>query len=304
MPLRLETKHPDFGRIIREGQEPRVIADASDGLIFTEGPIWNGQNQSLTFSDIPGNAMYRWSEGGGLNRLVDYSYKGNGNAYAPDGDIVTCEHAASRIARRDGDGKNYRVVVSHYQGLELNSPNDVVVRRDGSIYFTDPYFGRNPSQVGVERSRQLAFCGVYRYAQGQLTLLDDRCETPNGLCFTGDERQLYVADSKPMEIFLYDVEPDGTLKNRRLFARTSGEGPGSPDGLKLDAEGNLYCCAQGGIHVFRPDGQMLGRICFPFQVANFTFGGKERKTLMICAGNRVLAIQGQIPGLPGPCDRA
>lgn len=304
MPLRLETKHPDFGRMIHEDQEPRVIADASDGLIFTEGPIWNAQNQSLTFSDIPGNAMYRWSEDGGLKRLVDYSYKGNGNAYAPDGDIVTCEHAASRIARRDGDGKNYRVVVSHYQGLELNSPNDVVVRRDGSIYFTDPYFGRNPSQVGVERSRQLAFCGVYRYAQGQLTLLDDRCETPNGLCFTGDERQLYVADSKPMEIFLYDVEPDGTLKNRRLFARTSGEGPGSPDGLKLDAEGNLYCCAQGGIHVFRPDGQMLGRICFPFQIANFTFGGKERKTLMICAGNRVLAIQGQIPGLPGPCDRA
>lgn len=296
MALQLDVFHPDFTQIMDACQEPVTLLDGSDGLIFTEGPIWNSEKKHLTFSDIAGNAIYRWSKKEGLCKLVEYSYKGNGNAYAPNGDIITCEHATSRIARRDGEGRNYRVLVSHYNGLELNSPNDVVVRRDGSIYFTDPYFGRNPSRVGVERSRQLSFCGVYRLDDKGLTLLDDRCITPNGLCFTADEKRLYVADSKAKEILAYDVEQDGTLSNRRLFAKTVGEGIGLPDGLKLDAQGNVYCCAQSGIHVFRPDGTPLGRIFFPFQIANFTFGGEDGKSMIICSVERIFTLQSKIPG--------
>lgn len=296
MALQLNVFHPDFAGIIAADQEPVTLLDASDGLVFTEGPIWNPEKGHLTFSDIAGNVIYRWSANEGLRKLVEYSYKGNGNAYAPNGDIVTCEHATSRIARRDGDGRNYRVLVSHYKGLELNSPNDVVVRRDGAIYFSDPYFGRNPSRVGVERSRQLSFCGVYRLDDKGLTLLDDRCITPNGLCFTRDEKRLYVADSKACEIIAYHVEPDGTLSDRRVFAKTQGEGIGLPDGLKLDDQGNVYCCAQSGIHVFRSDGAPLGRIFFPFQVANFTFGGADGKTMFICAVDRIFTLRSNIPG--------
>lgn len=296
MPLCLEGG-AELRALFDPEQELELIAGPEDGLIFTEGPIWNRAEGHLTFSDIPANVMYRWDPVQGLRRLVEYSHKANGNAYAPDGSIVTCEHATSRLARRDGDGGGYKVLCSHYRGKELNSPNDVIVRRDGSIYFTDPHFGRTPSQVGLPRAEELGFRGIYRLSSGELTLLDDVCEDPNGLCFSADEQVLYVDDSPRCEVLAYDVLPDGTLSGRRLWAVTEGDGAGKPDGLKLDRDGNLYCCAQGGLHIFSSGGRCLGRIRVPVQLANLCFGDADGKTLYLCASDRIYRLRGSVPGL-------
>lgn len=299
MPLQLECTNGLLQQLIDADQEPCYIGTGKDGLIFTEGPVWSRRRQELIFSDIAGNAMYRWNENSGLRQMVSYSYKANGNACLPNAGIITCEHATSRISFRKEDGSGYMVLVSHYEGKELNSPNDVVVHSDGSIYFTDPFFGRNPSRVGVERERELDFCGIYRLKDSQLMLLDDSCQTPNGLCFSEDEQQLYVADSVRDEIVVYDVCPNGSIRDKRLFAKTCGSEIGHPDGLKLDEDGNLYCCAQGGIHIFSHKGEFLGRIVFPFQVANIAFGGRNMQRLFVCAVDQVFSIETRKKGLIG-----
>lgn len=297
--LELEKFSEGLDGIIDRNQPYETIADESDGLIFTEGPVWSPSGRHLTFSDIAANRLLRYA-GGRLTVLTDFSYKANGSCYLPTGKLASCEHATSRIALRNGDGTHYRVLCGQFQGGELNSPNDIVSKSDGSLYFTDPHFGRNPSKVGVERACQLEFSGVYRLVGRQPQLLDASLVTPNGLCFTADEKQLYLCDSQPCKIWRYSVAPDGSLRDKTLFAETGGEGPGLPDGLKLDALGNVYCCAQGGIHIFAPDGALLGRIRFPVQTANLAFGGDDMKTLFVCATNRVYRLTTQVAGLQYP----
>lgn len=297
MGLKIEINDSEILRLIDPNQDYVLLADQKDGLVFTEGPIWDRVNQYLIFSDIAGNKIYKWSAELGLLEWVNYSFKANGNAYDDEGNIISCEHATSRLAKRNKEGKCYEVLCTHYEGKELNSPNDVVVRKDGTIYFTDPHFGRNPSRVGVEREKQLDFQGVYRYVKGELTVVEKSLIAPNGLCFSLDERQLFVNDSPKKYIWVFDVTQTGELINKRLWARTNGDGAGLPDGMKIDCEGNLYCCAQGGIHIFNKNGKFLGRICFPIQVANFTFGGVEGKSLFICATDRIYCIQGNISGM-------
>lgn len=250
-----------------------AIEQLLTGFKFTEGPIWHPHEKHLTFSDIMGNAIYRWSAAEGLRDFRRPSQMANGNTYDHQGRILTCEHASSRVTRSDGAGGGYEVLASHYDGKELNSPNDIVVKSDGSIYFTDPPFGRIVP-YGVAREQDMDIQGVYRLdtTSGGLTLLVDDFAGPNGLCFSLDEKQLFVNDTMKGHIRVFDVQADGSVGNGRVWADVQGEGDGVPDGMKIDQAGNLFSCGPGGIHVFDAAANCLGVIRLPEGGANFAWG--------------------------------
>jgi gluconolactonase len=268
----------------------RVIAS---NFRFVEGPIWEPERKSLLFSDIIGDTLYRWSPAEGLYVVRQPSNMANGNTYDREGRLLTCEHATSRVVRTEADGTQ-TVVASHYDGKQLNSPNDIVVRSDGLIYFTDPLAGRTAA-YGIEREPELAFQGVYRVNPdtGEVTLLVRDFKLPNGLCFSPDERQLFVNDTMRGHIRVFDVLADGTLINGRLWTRVQGNGGGVPDGMKCDRSGNLYCTGPDGIHIFAPDATPLGVIALPEAPANFTWGGEDGRTLFVTAQTSVYALQMQ-----------
>lgn len=270
----------------------------SSGHRFLEGPAWHPYEKHLRFSDILGNATKQWSEAAGLSIYRANSHMANGNTYDRRGRLLSCHHASSRVTRMDDD-QTMTVLASHYHGAELNSPNDIVAKSSGAIYFTDPPYGRE-AKVGIPRDRQLEFNGVYRLAAGDdaVTLLAKDFNRPNGLCFSVDESLLYINDTPESLIRVYDVETDGSLSNGRLFAETSGDGPGGPDGMKVDSEGNLYCCAAGGLHVFDADGAFLGRLRTPMQITNFTFGDEDLSALFLTGITTLYRARTRIPGLP------
>ena len=273
------------------------IEIVTDGLKFLEGPAWRPDEKHLRFSDILGNSTLQWSTGAGLSLYRRNSHMANGNTYDRDGRLLSCHHASSRVTRMDGD--EMTTLASHFDGAELNSPNDIVVKRDGSVYFTDPPYGREP-KVGIPRPTQLDFNGVYRWdpTDKSLTLLTKALNRPNGLCFSADESLLYINDSPEYRIYVFDVAADGTIANQRLFAETTGDGPGVPDGMKIDSEGNLYCCAQGGLHIFRADGSFLGRLRTPMQVTNFTWGDDDLRSLYLTGITTLYRVRARIPGIP------
>ncbi len=199
--------------------------------------------------------------------------------------------------RQEPDGR-LTVLASHYNGLELNSPNDIVVRGDGAIYFSDPNFGRRPTRYGVPRPQQLPFQAVFRLdpAAGALTPVADDFDQPNGLCFSPDETRLFVNDSPRGHIRVFDVLPDGSLRGGAVWAEVRGAGPGVPDGMKLDAAGNLYCAGPGGIHIFDPHAACLGVIRTPEQAANFCWGGADLRDLFICASTTLWRVRVRVAG--------
>jgi len=281
-------------------KELEVLAD---GYLFTEGPLWDPRAERLLFSDIPGNLIAQWSAASGKAVFRAPSNKANGLAWDRQGRLLACEHATSRLTRTEADGK-ITVLASTYQGKELNSPNDVVVKSDGGIYFTDPTYGRL-DYYGVKRDPQLGFRGVYRAEPDgrALRLLADDFGQPNGLCFSPDEKRLFVNDTERMHIRAFDVQPDGTLGKSKVWATLSGEGPGAPDGMKLDSAGSLYCCGPGGIHVLDGEGNARGLIDVPGGAANFTWGEKDRRSLFITAGGTLFRLRVAVPGraaLPAP----
>ena len=213
--------------------------------------------------------------------------------------LLCCEHATSRVTRIELDGA-VTVIASAFEGEALNSPNDIVVKRDGGIYFTDPTYGRM-DYYGVARAPVLAFRGVYRVEPdgALITLLADDFAQPNGLCFSADERRLFVNDTERMHIRAFDVVGDGTLRNGRIWAELSGDGAGAPDGMKIDSEGNLYCCGPGGIHVLDQSAATLGVIRVPRPVANFTWGEDDLKSLFITATDNLYRIRVRVPGQSG-----
>jgi gluconolactonase len=273
-----------------------VAEQIASGFKFTEGPVWYANQDALVFSDIIGNTMYRWSESDGVAVLRRPSYMANGNCRDQQGRLLTCEHATSRVSRTELDG-SYQVLATHFEGLELNSPNDIVVRRDGSIYFTDPNSGRGEA-YGVARTQELEFQGVYRCdaSTGELTLLVDDFSKPNGLCFSLDESVLFVNDTDRQEVRAFDVLPDGTVENSRVWAKVDGDAPGVADGMKIDSEGNVYCCGSGGIHVLDATGTPIGIIEVPEIAANFTWGGPDLTTLFITATHSIYRTRMDIPG--------
>ena len=294
-PVELDVHNKRLHDIIPDHAELDTV---SAGHRFLEGPTWHPHEKHLRFSDILGNATLQWSESVGLSLYRANSHMANGNTYDRRGRLLSAHHASSRVTRMDDDGA-MTVLASHYQGRELNSPNDIVVKSDGAIYFTDPPYGRE-SKVGIPRDAQLDFNGIYRLTPGDnaLTLLADDFNRPNGLCFSPDEALLYINDTPESLIRVYDVEADGALSNGRLFAETGGDGPGGPDGMKVDSEGNLYCCAAGGLHVFRADGEFLGRIRTPMQVTNFTFGDEDLRGIYLTGITTLYRVRARIPGLP------
>lgn len=275
-----------------------VLETVAGGFHFIEGPIWHPQAHHLIFSDIIGNTIHRWSEKKGVEAFRRPSHMANGNTYDREGRILSCEHATSRVTRSTANGGGEtEVLASHYAGKELNSPNDIVVKSDGMIYFTDPNSGRGP-KFGVERPQELDFQGVYRLDPdtGALTLLVDDFDKPNGLCFSLDEQTLFINDTVRQHIRAFDVKPDGTLGNGRLWAELSGDEIGVADGMKVDTAGNLLCTGPGGIHVYNADAVLLGRILVPQQAANFTWGDPDLKALFITASTTLYRLRVGVPG--------
>ena len=267
------------------------------GFTFTEGPIWHPRDQFLLFSDMPADVRRRWDDRGGVREVMRPSNKCNGMTYDANLGLIICEHATSSLVR-ERDGRR-EVLASHFQGKELNSPNDVCVRSDGFIYFSDPWYGRMPV-YGLERPRQQGFQGVYRVATGggEPQLLVDRnlFEQPNGLCFSPDERLLYVNDTVRCLIRVFDVNADGTLGPDRIFAsgiRSELE-PGVPDGMKCDSAGNIWVTAPGGVWVYAPSGALIGKVRVPELVANLHWGKSDWRTLFMCATHSLYAVRTKI----------
>jgi len=262
------------------------------GFQFTEGPLWNSTNKFLLFSDIPANRIFRWSPEKGVDVFREPSGNSNGLTYDLKGQLIICENGNRRIGQIGKDGK-YMVLADKYQSKRLNSPNDVVVKSDGTIYFTDPPYGIKPEE------QELAFNGVFRLNPDdrELTLLVHDFTRPNGLAFSPDEKVLYIADTWKDHIRAFDVESDGKLGKGRIFARAPSESKGHPDGMKVDVQGNLYATDAAGVWVISNDGIDLGLIETPERPANLAWGGEDWKTLYLTARTSLYRIRLNIQGV-------
>ena len=293
--MSIEIRDRRFLDVVDEGLELEQLAG---DFQFTEGPIWHPREKHLMFSDIPANRMFRWSEAGGVAVFREPSNMTNGNTYDQQGRMLSCEHATSRVTRTEADG-SVTVLASHYQDKELNSPNDIVVRSDGTVWFTDPTYGR-ADRTGVVREPELDFRGVYRLHPdgGDLVLLAKDFDMPNGLAFTPDHRSLYVADTPRRHIRRFAIEADGSLSGGDVFAESSGDGSGAPDGLKTDSAGNVFCAGPGGVHVYHPaDGTCLGVIQTPAFCANFAWGGDDLRTFFLTSSTGLYRTRVKVPGI-------
>jgi gluconolactonase len=280
-----------------------VEADAElerigSGFTFTEGPLWtNREGGALLFSDMPGDTRRRWTASGGVEVVAHPSNKGNGLSWDLEGRLLICEHSTSSLIRVEPDGSR-TVLASHWEGKELNSPNDVVVSSDGAIVFTDPPYGRWPG-FGVERDQELDFQGVYRVTpDGELQLLVDDFAKPNGLCFSQDEKTLWINDTDGGHIRRFSVSSDGSLTGGDVIYQMEGFSleTGIPDGQKLDEAGNLWVSGPGGLHVVTGEGELLGRILTPENVGNQAWGGEDWKTLFICTSSTVHTLRTTVAG--------
>ena len=268
----------------------------STGFTFTEGPVWSKEEGCLFFSDIPENKIWRWTEDEGKEIYREPSGKSNGLTLDEEGRLLACEHANRRVSRTEEDG-SVTSLVETYEGKRLNSPNDLVVASDGTIYFTDPPYGLE-GQDGGYRDKELPFQGLYRLEseEGELTLLAKDFEKPNGLAFSPDESLLYVDDTDRGHVRKFPVNEDGTLGKGDLFVQLKGKREGNVDGMKVDEEGNVYVTGPGGIWVFAPDGKGLGRIEVPEVAANLAWG-EEGKTLFITASTSLYRIKLEVEGI-------
>ncbi len=301
MPDLFDVRNPTFHDLIpADTQLERVAA----GLTFTEGPVWRGDH--LLFSDIPNARIARWRrlpEGPELTTFT--TGHSNGLTLDRQGCLLAAEHIGRRVTRIAEDGAR-TVLAEHYQGKHLNSPNDLVVHSSGAVYFTDPPYGMAPRGArppgwwqGDLPGRELPYSGVFRLDPGgALSLVADDFALPNGLAFSPDERILYVDDSHHQHIRAFDVRDDGSLANGRVILHMKSEEEGVPDGMKVDAAGNLYCTGGGGIWVARPNGELLGIIRTPEIAANLAWGEPDWSTLFITARTSVYRLRTRTAGLP------
>jgi gluconolactonase len=280
--------HPDFAQIVRPDARLQLLVA---GCRFTEGPVWfTTDGGSLLFSDIPANRIYRWTKREGLTVWREPSNHANGHTRDRRGCLLTCEHGSRRVTRTDSAG-DLTVLADSFRGRKLNSPNDLVEKSDGSIWFTDPPYGIKPEQ------QEQPACHVFRIdpAAGEPVVVNADTSRPNGICFSPDESLLYLADSgnTTHRIRRFRVRPDNTLTDGELFADIR---PGVPDGIRCDIDGRLYVAAGDGVQIFDAAGAKLGLIPTPRPAANCTFGGIGNRTLFITAMDSVWSIDLAIVG--------
>jgi gluconolactonase len=263
-----------------------VLEELATGFRSAEGPIWVARGRYLLFSDIRNDARLRWDEGSGIREVASPAHHSIGMTLRADGSLIVCEAATSMLVRMDaaGTGAGREVLASHYGDRELNSPNDVIVGRDGAIWFTDPPGGRTAT-FGIERPRELAFQGVFRLDPGgALTLVADDFDVPNGLCLSPDESVLYVNDTNRAEIRAFDMGTDGTASRDRVFAdgvATGVRADGWLDGMKCDEHGNVWATAPHGVWILDASGRHLGTLRTPEPALNLHWGGDDWSTLFI-----------------------
>jgi len=259
------------------------------GCRWTEGPAYFPAGRYLVFSDIPNDRILRWDETtntvGVFRQPAGYA---NGHTVDRQGRLVSCEQGPRRVTRTEHDG-SVTVLADNWDGKRLNSPNDIVERADGSLWFTDPSYGIDTSYEGYQADSEIGACYVYRLdpASGELRVVADDFNRPNGLAFSADERTLYIVDSRRQQMRTFQVTDDSTLTGGEVFATC---GAGNFDGIRLDASGRIWAAAADGLHCFDPDGTLLGKLHIPEVVANFTFGGPKRNHLFICATSSLYAI--------------
>jgi gluconolactonase len=289
----VEIRDPRFKEVVADRVQFQQLAT---GFLFTEGPLWHPTGQYLLFSDMPGDHMRKWSAKDGVSTFRKPCAQSNGLTWDKQGRLIVCEHATSKVTRTETDGSS-TVIASHHDGKELNSPNDVVVKSDGAIYFTDPIYGRN-EYYGNPRPLPREDRGLYRAEPDgkALTQLAGDFAQPNGLCFSLDEKELFVNDTERGHIRVFDVKADGTVAGGRVWAQVKGEGNGAPDGMKIDSAGNVYCAGPGGIHVFDLQATCLGVIKLPESVANFCFGDDDFRSVYATASTSLYRFRVTIPG--------
>jgi len=267
----------------------------SGGHLWTEGPVWFPAHQCLLFSDIPNQKIFRWMCDGSVNEFRDQSDFANGNTRDMNGCLVTCQHGSRTVTRTEHNGK-ITTLADGFEGRRLNSPNDVVVKTDGSIWFTDPTYGILSNYEGYKATPEQEFNNVFRLEPetGIVESVAQDFRQPNGLAFSNDEKLLYVTESGsshdatiPAVIRVYDVVGESALGNGRDFAEIDN---GLPDGIRVDCYGNVWSSAADGVHCFDPGGKLLGKVLVPETVSNLTFGGARGNELMITATSSVYAI--------------
>jgi gluconolactonase len=296
---------PALDQIVPAGAKIEKLAG---GMMFTEGPVWMPEGY-LLFSDIPANVIMKWMPGGtptvfmkpsgfnGTGAPAGAFIGSNGLTLDKQGRLLICQHGNGQLVRREKDGK-LTVLAAKFEGKRLNSPNDVVVKSDGAIYFTDPPYGF--PKEDDDPAKQLKFNGVYRLAGDKLQLLYKDLSRPNGIAFSPDEKTLYVgnSDTKKKVWMKFDVKPDGGIANGKLFYDVTSEtADGNPDGMKVDTKGNVYCTGPGGVWIFSPDGKHLGNINPPETPANLAWGEADGKTLYMTARTGLYRIKLNIPGV-------
>ncbi|MFP4620695.1 MAG: SMP-30/gluconolactonase/LRE family protein [Bacteroidales bacterium] len=271
-------------QMVKDNAEPEKI---TEGYQFTEGPVWHDSGY-LLFSDIPANTIFKWTPGSEAEVYMKPSGHSNGLTFDRQDRLVMAQHDGA-VAKQVSEN-SFEVVVDSYNGKRLNSPNDLVVKSDSSIYFTDPSFGVS------EEDKELDIQGVYRYSKDQgLQLLVSDFDMPNGIAFSPDEEKLYVNDSRHNHIRVFKVKSNGTLKNGKVFAKMESEGEGGADGMKVDVKGNVYSTGPGGLWIFSPEGELIRQVKTP-RITNLAWGEKKRKTLFMTSPNAVYKLEMKTKG--------
>lgn len=280
------------------------VKQIATGFDWVEGPVWFGDANCLLFSDIPNNRIMRWIPGVGTSVYREPSNYANGHTRDRQGRLISCEHGARRVTRTAADG-SITIIADSFEGKRLNSPNDVVVKSDGTIWFSDPHYGIKTNYEGFKSEQELP-CQVYRVdpEQGTIDVVLTDFAGPNGLAFSPDEDKLYVADtgaifdeSAKRHIRVFDVDANNQLSGGDVF-HTIGEG--FADGFRLDSEGNLWSSAADGVHCINPAGELIGKVLVPELVSNVCFGGRSKHQLFITASTSVYMISLNRQGVQWP----
>lgn len=274
-----------------------IVTKVAGDFQFIEGPVWLNPARALVFSDIPADELKQWTAAGGVTTYRKPSQNANGNTLDRDGRLYTCEHTGRRVAVQEKGGP-VRTLVDSFEGRKLNSPNDVVVKSDGTVWFTDPEYGlkNDPQAKGRRLGKEQPGNYVYRFdpKTGTLTAVVKDFVQPNGLAFSPDEKRLYIADSgEPKHIRVFDVRGDGSLKGGEVFCKID---VGGPDGIRVDQGGRVWSSAGDGVQIFAPDGRLVGKILVPEAPANLCFGGNDGKTLFMTARKSLYSIQVKVTG--------